>query len=752
MRSHSIVHSLSFASLFAMSALGCLEVPVAPQDTNPVASVLEPLKLRGVERIDLLLAIDNSGSMGDKQEILARAVPDLVKRLANPRCVDGAGAPAAEQPAAPNDPCPAGSEREFLAVPDIHIGIVSSSLGGPSGMTCGTSADDDDKGHLVARTSAGGSIATYENHGFLAWDPEKKLDPPGQSVLDAGGSGLVPSFQDMVRGVGEKGCGYEAQMESWYRFLIDPQPYEKVVQQGYKLIPSGTDETILAQRKAFLRPDSLVAIVMLSDENDCSIALGAGAAKIYGDQPMVRARPECAADPNDPCCAPCDDAPAGCAEVAECKDAQGNWARLAPEDDSVNLRCFDQKRRFGKSYLYPTSRYAKGLTDLEVPDQKGNLVPNPLYVDLDPEDDIRGQRTKGLVFLAGIVGVPWQDIAKDPTTLVKGLMTAKELAVRENGVSRWDVILGDPDKGILPLDPHMQEKTEERTGTNPITGTDMASSAAGLMADPISGHEKPEDDSPQYACIFPLLEPLSCSGPTCDCNHPEGNALCQDPSGAYGATQHYAKAYPGVRELSVLKAIGDQAIVASVCPSNMDEATETDATTANDAADFGYRPAIGALVDQLKGKLGHQCLPRKLTPDAEGQVRCLVMEAREADSCSCDAADGRQPVSEEHAPAIEDALNKGVISGSAGCFCEVPQLTGDELEACQNEKADPLLVDGEQVDGFCYIDATSTPPVGDEALVPDSCVGTERRLIRLVGNAKARPGSELFIMCSESGQ
>ena len=222
------------------------------------------------------------------------------------------------------------------------------------------------------------------------------------------------------------------------------EPYEKVVQQGYKLIPSGTDETILAQRKAFLRPDSLVAIVMLSDEKDCSIALGAGAAKIYGDQPMVRARPECAADPNDPCCAPCDDAPAGCAEEAECKDAQGNWARLAPEDDSVNLRCFDQKRRFGKSYLYPTSRYAKGLTDLEVLDQKGNLVPNPLYVDLDPEDDIRGQRTKGLVFLAGIVGVPWQDIAKDPTTLVKGLMTAKERAVRE--MPHVDAAFADVDR------------------------------------------------------------------------------------------------------------------------------------------------------------------------------------------------------------------------------------------------------------------------------------------------------------------
>ena len=387
---------------------------------------------------------------------------------------------------------------------------------------------------------------------------------------------------------------------------------------------------------------------------------------------------------------------------------------------------------------------------MQVPDQKGDLVPNPLFVDLDPDDDVRGQRSQGLVFLAGIVGVPWQDIAKDPTTLVKGLKSAKELAIRENGVSTWDIILGDPEKGILPLDPHMHEKTEERTGTNPVTGTSLAPSTAGVMADPISGHEKPEDDSPQYACIFPLLEPLDCVGQACDCNQPNGNPLCQDPSGAYGSTQYHAKAYPGLRELSVLKAIGDQAIVASVCPANMDGATEKDASAENDAPDFGYRPAIGALVDQLKDKLGHQCLPRKLTPDAEGQVRCLVVEARKEKSCSCKPEDGRQPMSEEHMPAIGDALNKGVIDEGNGCFCEVPQLTGDELTACQNDKADPLVVGGEQVDGFCYIDATSTPPVGNTDLVPDSCVGTERRLIRLVGNAKARPGSELFIMCTDS--
>jgi len=319
-------------------------------------------------------------------------------------------------------------------------------------------------------------------------------------------------------------------------------------------------------------------------------------------------------------------------------------------------------------------------------------------------------------------------------------------------VSTWDVILGDPDKGVPALDPHMQETTDPRPGTNPITGTDMAEPGSPLMADPISGHEQPKKtDSPQFACIFPLLEPFVCTDAACDCAKPDGNPLCQSPAGDYAQTQYYGKAYPGLRELSVLKGIGDQAIVASVCPANMDETTEKDASTENDAPDFGYRPAIGALVDQLKSKLGHQCLPRKLTPDTEGQVSCLVIEARETASCSCEAEEGRIAVAEEHAPAVVGAIENGIVEASDNCFCEVPQLQGDELTACQNDTADPIVIDGDQVDGFCYVDDSSVPKVGNPDLVPDSCTATERRLIRLVGNAKARPGSSLFIMCSDSG-
>lgn len=754
MRSRSVLGAAAlpaFAALAALAAIptvGCLDRPLRGQDPRSTAEVVEPLKLTAVERIDLLFAIDNSASMADKQEILARAVPDLVRRLANPRCVDAAGKVVDGQPGSPTTPCPAGSEREFLAVPDIHVGIVSSSLGGIAKGRCNKPSDDD-HGKLLSRTTtAGSSMPTYEGFGFLAWDPDQKLSPPGTAVLDDGATGLVPSLQEMVRGVGENGCGYEAQLESWYRFLIQPDPWKELTQVGDALVPSGTDKTLLDQRRHFLRPDSLVAIILLSDENDCSVAPSDDAARIFSTTPMIRPRSECKDDPSSECCAPCDQAPESCGVDATCKDANGNWARLdEATEDGRDLRCFDQKRRFGKSYLHPTERYVKGLTELHVPDRYGKLTSNPLFMDLDLNDDLTGSRNPGLVFFAGIVGVPWQDIAKDPTTLAKGLKSGKELMERDaQGHSGWDTILGDPQKGTLPRDAHMWESEAPRLeGESPVTGTKMAPPSAEAGADPISGHEQPfHKGNLQFACTFPLLSPIECAGdPQCDCVTPEGSPLCQSASGEYTTTQVAGKAFPGLRELEVLKGLQKQAIVASVCPANMDEATE------EDAEDFGYRPAIGALIDLLKGKLGHQCLPRQLTPDENGQVGCLVIEARKSESCSCKAEDGRAAVTSDHAPAIKGALETGVIADDNSCFCEVPQLEGKDLSACQTTKADPLVVDGDPVDGWCYIDANAVPPVGSKELIPESCSSAEQRLIRFVGTAKARPGSELFIMCTE---
>jgi hypothetical protein len=398
----------------------------------------------------------------------------------------------------------------------------------------------------------------------------------------------------------------------------------------------------------------------------------------------------------------------------------------------------------------------EGVTQAQVSDRHANVVANPLFTDLNTEDDNSAVRDPGLVFVAGIVGVPWQDIARRTDTglpdllngvdaegnVVGGFQSGVELL--SNGT--WDVILGDPRNYVPPQDPLMVESVSPRSGTNPITNDAIAPPGAGTLTNPINGHEYsiPAKNDLQYACIFPLAMSRDCTGlSSCDCSDPNNdNPLCQDPAGAFGLTQYYAKGYPGIRELNVLKNVGTQGIVGSICP-----AQQTDNTLLN----YGYRPAVKAIVDRLKLALGGQCLPRSLTPDGAGQVQCLILEARNLGGNSCEDVcntPGRRAIDQSH-PAVA-AAKQDPLAGPAGwdCFCEIVQLDGAELDACQNNPNDPpTTTAGTAVDGWCYVDASRQPPIGDPEIVA-SCPATERRLIRFVGEGQGAIGATLFITCS----
>jgi len=744
---------------------GCLDRPIEPIEPRTTSTVVERLTQSSVDKIDLLLAIDNSRSMADKQQILSAAVPDLVRGLVNPLCIDPKTQSAAgiTQPKTPLEQCPVGTEREFDPVLNIHIGIISSSLGGHGSDACpdstpaqcasGNNTSNNDKAHLLARQDpcSPQEVPTYQNKRFLAWDPKGILKPPGEAGSPVGDpTNLIGSLTDLVTGTGQIGCGYEAQLESIYRFLADPSPFDTIAIKDKQATPNGTDQLLLQQRKDFLRPNSLLAVIMLTDENDCSIIDGGqyyfAAQQKNGDGSefhLPKPRSACASNPNDPCCRSCGQGPGdGC----PADDANCDGAPLAKIDDNINARCFDQKRRFGIDFLYPVERYVNMLTRVAINPKSPILdgsptVPNPIYTDLDTTDDISGTRDTGLVFFGAIVGVPWQDIAKDPGDLKKGFKTSEELAAVDmaTGKTTWDTILGDPSMGVPPSDPHMIESFAPRPGLS-TTGNE-----------PISGHEYsiPENNDLQYACIFPLPMSRDCSDPAlalagCDCpDAMNDNPLCN------GQEQVKAKGYPGLRQLRVLKAIGPQGITASVCPAQMSDPA---------SPDFGYRPAIGAIIERLKTALGGKCLPRRLTPNADGSVPCLILEARHLDQAcgpkdaetsdaACSKPFGRQKVAPEHIPAIAaakaDPINQ---SANWNCFCEVTQLIKDPgKNDCQNNVNDPNKPDTES--GWCYIDATSAPPVGNVELVA-KCPETEKRIIRFIGDGEAQAGSTQFITCT----
>lgn len=192
--------------------------------------------------------------------------------------------------------------------------------------------------------------------------------------------------------------------------------------------------------------------------------------------------------------------------------------------------------------------------------------------------------------LAGIVGVPWQDLARDPADLTKGYVGWDEVP--------WDVILGDPDAGSEPLDPLMVESFAARSGIHPATGSALATpdtppGTAG--ANPVNGFERdiPGANDLQYACIFDLAAPIDCDGEdtvVCECTGGAINPVCWDGA-AYGEVQQRGKAYPGLRHLEVLRGLGSNGVVASICAANLSD---------TGSRDYGYQPAVDALLARMR--------------------------------------------------------------------------------------------------------------------------------------------------------
>lgn len=768
----------------SLALVACLHRPLC-EDCRPVTTnaFVETVPQRRVNKIDLLFVIDNSRSMADKQLVLAAAVPDLVRRLVSPDCVALSGGGRAKPDAAGK--CAAGFEPEFQSVKDIHIGVVTSSLGGPG---CGAVPEpprpDDtaeekeaaeqitDNAHLLGtRGRFVSALAKVQNTdppapaGFLDWNPSAR---PGQSA-DA----FTTTFTVMTKAAGEIGCGYEAQLESFYRFLIDPAPprsFQKVpCGPGMCTVPVGVDEPLLNQRRAFLRPDSLVAIVLLTDENDCSIQeVGQGyLAASNGTLPSGSAA--CAVNPNDPCCYMCGTTPpAGCAEDKTCKG-------VVPEElDHPNLRCHAQKKRFGYDFLYPTARYVNALKERKLCTSRPDLdakaqcndedgIPgpdirdNPLY--LGPVDVL--PRLPELVFFAGIVGVPWQDILAtkdadgvdyDPNEL--HFKRAKAM----NGDGTWDKILGTPRPPngappIPPTDTLMVESVDVRGGLDG-QGNPLGPPGGAWNANVVNGHEWNTAllrEDLQYACTFPLPpDPVTgattrtCTGPYCDCQSYEDeqddpqNPLCQDPAtNRYGATQFRAKAYPALRELEVLKGYGDNSIVASICARNLDRP---------ERQDYGYRPAVDAIVDRLKEELSDKCLPRVLKKDARGDIPCSIVEVLPSSGQPrvCEPARGRLPADAEVVEGVYEQLRareRCDVEGQPACttyhLCELQRVDGN----CHKATTDQPQA------GWCYIDPATQPE--DDASLVKRCPSDKKRIIRFVDkdNATPAPGAEVVIAC-----
>jgi hypothetical protein len=160
--------------------------------------------------LDILFVIDNSPSMLEEQQSLATNFPLMIDALST---LDG-------------------------GLPNLHIGVVTSDLGtsgsrtgaGPSIGGCNSSMD-------------GNLVPVDGSHRFL-------------SDVDDGAGGRTTNYTGELRdafaqlaAVGDQGCGFEQHLGAMHRAL-DDNP----------------------MNAGFLRPDANLAIVVLADEDDCSVA------------------------------------------------------------------------------------------------------------------------------------------------------------------------------------------------------------------------------------------------------------------------------------------------------------------------------------------------------------------------------------------------------------------------------------------------------------------------------------------------
>ena len=699
---------------------------------------ITPAKGKRVSKIDVLFMIDNSSSMADKHEVLSSAVPELVERLIDPKCVDPRGKVVGS---AVNGVCATGV-LDFEPVKDIHIGIISSSLGshGAAGV-CDDAIDasvgrsdphNNDQAHLIARGVGGTTVPTFNHKGFLNYNPAVA------GALTSWQAVAAP-FTDMIKGVGQHGCGYEASLEAVYRFLIEPEPHATIridtsVGGFGQALLNGTDMQLLQQRADFLRPDSLVSVVLVSDENDCSIIDGG-----QGFYPILPPVPgtgrsvlksgtsKCAENPNDRCCFNCGQfPPPGC--NAPDTDPACTKGELLVVEDQPNIRCFDQKRRYGVDFLYPVQRYIDGFREPLVPNRRGEMVKNPLFSDLTCAT-CPGARDENLVLVTGIVGVPWRDIAVNANDLAAGYKTARQLDA--DGV--WADIVGDPSNPegpIAPRDPHMVESIKPRAGLPGPGSAPGADVTHGHEWDPSKDQAQPNADL-QYACTYELASPRTCTqAMDCDCFGPHVaatmNPLCQDARGAYTSTQVRAKAYPGTRFLQVLRGLGDQAVVGSICP----------AQTVNPAReDFGYSPAIRATIDRLRRPLREPCLSVALPMiPASAQTACTVIEIFNAATCDCANEPGRTTARDE---LITDEMRM-----LANCFCEILQLAGDAQNLCRSTSNPP----GFTGDGWCYVDPAQQSEASCD--VVSVCAPDQQRRIRFMNSfSEPRPSATAYLRC-----
>ncbi|MEM1417276.1 MAG: hypothetical protein AAGH15_20430 [Myxococcota bacterium] len=198
--------------------------------------------LPATTELDLLFVIDNSNSMEQEQASLVNEVPRLVRAFAEGRITD---------------PATGAVVSTFTPATSIHVGVINTDMGAGGNVvpTCTNSSFGDD-GLLLTE----GNVMSGARSCEASYPSFQVFDGSAPDLLDE--TARVANDVACMAEVGTDGCGFEQQLDAALK-SITPASSPLTFQEGTR----GNGDT----NAGFLRPGATLAIVMVTDEDDCSV-------------------------------------------------------------------------------------------------------------------------------------------------------------------------------------------------------------------------------------------------------------------------------------------------------------------------------------------------------------------------------------------------------------------------------------------------------------------------------------------------
>jgi hypothetical protein len=200
------------SSSLAGLLLGCGDDGPGSGDAGPPGAVQRIIP--AADKLDILFVVDDSDSMAEEQEQLANGLPALFDRL-----------------------------QGAAGLPDLHVGILSTDVGAQPDIP-GCEVPGDDGALQFAFDESDGSCTD----GSLVLDGSFVSDAPSATpgARDTNYTGSLTGVLGCMIQLGTGGCGFEQPLEAMRLAFEHPD------------------------NAGFLRTDAVLAVVFLTDEDDCS--------------------------------------------------------------------------------------------------------------------------------------------------------------------------------------------------------------------------------------------------------------------------------------------------------------------------------------------------------------------------------------------------------------------------------------------------------------------------------------------------